>query len=166
MSVTPVGSNQVQSLGAALLQQLNAQAASTQDGSGLSSLTGDLLTLSPAAQKLTTAPDAVTKAMSDLLSGQKTVQDDASIVKNYFAQHPEGLTSLMNSLTGSTGTYEVSTAAGSTSTLLTALMNRQSNASDPAALLTLLGSQGQDSLFATLADSGSGSDSASLSIFG
>jgi hypothetical protein len=166
MSVPPVGSNQVQSLGTALLQQLTGQTTSTQDSSGLSSLMGDQLTLSPAAQQLTKAPDAVTQAMKDLISGKKTVQDDVSIVKNYFAQHPEGLSSLMNSLQGSTGTYAVASATGSADTLLTALMNQQSNASDPSGLLNLLGGQGQDSLFATLGDSGSGSGSNSLSIFG
>lgn len=58
------------------------------------------------------------------------------------------------------------TSADSKSILLTALMNAQSNASNPASLLSLLQNPGQDSLFATLGSSGGGFEDRSDSILG
>ena len=126
----------------------------------------DLLSLSPAAQQLAQAPSAVVNAMGDLLSGQKDVQGDLSQLKSFFQQNPQNLASLLSSLQGSSGTYGVSNASGTTNTLLTALMNQQSNASDPSALLSLLGNQGQDTLFSYRGDSSTGSASSSSSLFG
>jgi hypothetical protein len=166
MSVTPVGSNQSQSIGSMLLQQLMASGTNSQGTTGTSGALGDLLTLSPAAQQLTQAPAAVTQAMSDLFSGQKDVQGDLAQLKSFFSQNPQQLASVLSSLQGGAGAYGLSNSLGSNSALLTALMNGQSNASNPAALLSLLGSQGQDSLFSFIGNSGGGSGSSSTSIFG
>jgi hypothetical protein len=167
MSIPTIGSNQTQTLGTALLQQLAAEESGAQGTSGNSGLLGDLMTLSPAAQQLTQAPDAVTQAMGDLFSGKKDVQGDLALLQSYFQQNPKNLTSLLSSLQEGTGTYSPSSSTGSTSALLTALMNGQSNASDPSALLGLLsGNQGQNTLFNYLGDSSGGSDSSALSILG
>ncbi|WLT31302.1 hypothetical protein [Geothrix sp. PMB-07] len=162
MSLTPIGSDQSQSIGTLLLQQLNAIGSSTtQDASGLSGLLGDLMTLSPAAQQLTKAPEEVTKALSDLLTTQKDVSGDIDKLKTYFKENPKSLATVLGSLQGSSATYD---ATGANSALLTALMNNQSKNSNPAALLTLLQGSKAPTLFDALNDSG-GSDS-SLSIFG
>ena len=98
MSVTSVGSNQSQSIGSQLLQQLMANSSTSQ-----STTTGsleDLLSLSPAAQQLAQAPSAVVNAMGDLLSGQKDVQGDLSQLKSFFQQNPQNLASLLSSLQG------------------------------------------------------------------
>ena len=167
MSVTTVGSNQAQTIGSALLQQLAADESSSQGTSGASGFLGDLMTLSPAAQQLTQAPAAVTQAMSDLLSGKKDVQGDLAQLQSYFQQNPQSLAGLLGSLQGDTGTYSASSATGSASALLTALMNGQSNASDSSALLGLLsGNEGQSTLFDYLGNSSGGSDSSALSILG
>jgi hypothetical protein len=166
MSVTPVGSNPNQSIGSLLLQQLMAaDGGGSQAANAPSGPLSDLLTLSPAAQRLSQAPNAVAKAMGDLLSSQNDVQGDLAQVKSYFQKNPQGLASVLSSLQGSGGLNGTSNPVSS-STLLTALMNGQANASNPAALLSLMGGQGQDSLFASLGGSGSGSDNGSPSIFG
>lgn len=167
MSVSSVGSNASPSIGTLLLQQLAAMGTNTQDASGQTGLLGDLLTLSPAAQQLTKAPDAVTKALTDLLSGQKDTAGDLAQLKAYFQKNPQGLVSVLNSLKGGNSVNGTAGSLGSNSALLTALMNGQSNNSNPASLLSLLKSNGnQTSLFSFLGDSGSGSDNSSLSIFG
>ena len=167
MSVTTVGSNQAQTIGSALLQQLAADESSSQGTSGASGFLGDLMTLSPAAQQLTQAPAAVTQAMSDLFSGKKDVQGDLAQLHSYFQQNPQSLAGLLGSLQGGTGTYSATSVSSSASALLTALMNGQSNASDPSALLGLLsGNEGQSTLFDYLGNSGGGSDSSALSILG
>ena len=167
MSIPSVASNQAQTIGSTLLQQLVANEAGAQGTSGTSSLLGDLLTLSPAAQQLTQAPADVTQAMQDLFSGQKDIQGDLTKLKSYFQQNPQSLIHLLNSLQAGTGTYGTANASGSKSALLTALMNGQSNNSDPTALLNLLsGNQGQNSLFDIMGNSGSGSSGSPLSIFG
>jgi hypothetical protein len=166
MTITSIGSNGSQNIGTLLLQELNANAANSASSTGSSSLLGDLMTLSPAAQQLASAPDAVTQAMNDLLSGQKDTNGDIAQLKSYFQQHPQGLASVLSSLNGTTATYDTSSSTGSTGALLTALMNKQSSNSDPSALLSLLtGAQNQTSLLSFLGSS-SGSDSSSLSIFG
>jgi hypothetical protein len=167
MSVSSVGSNQTQTIASALLQQLMASESSAQGTSSASGLLGDLMTLSPAAQQLTQAPDAVTQAMGDLFSSQKDVQGDLAKLRSYFQQNPQGLESLMNSLQGGLSTYSAASSAGSKNALLTALMNGQSGSSNPSALLSLLsGNQGQSSLFDFLGSSGSSSADSALSILG
>lgn len=166
MSLSPVSSDNSQSIGSLLLQQLNAASAgTTQDSSGLSGVLGDLLTISPTAQQLTQAPSAVTQALSDILSGQKDVAGDLSQLKAYFQKNPQSLAGVLSSLQG-TSTYGTGGSTAS-SALLTALMNHQSNNSNPASLLALLnGNTSQDSLFSMLGDSGSGADGSALSMFG
>jgi hypothetical protein len=167
VSIPTVGSNQTQTIGSTLLQQLAAEESNSQGTNGDSGILGDLMSLSPAAQQLTQAPDAVTQAMGDLFSGKKDVQGDLALLQSYFQQNPQNLTSLLSSLQEGTGTYSPSSSTGSTSALLTALMNGQSNASDPSALLGLLsGNQGQNTLFNYMGDSSGGSDSGAPSIFG
>jgi lipopolysaccharide biosynthesis regulator YciM len=167
VSIPTVGSNQTQTIGSTLLQQLMAEESSSQGTSGDSGVLGDLMSLSPAAQQLTQAPDAVTQAMGDLFSGKKDVQGDLALLQSYFQQNPQNLASLLSSLQGGAGTYSASNSTNSNSALLTALMNGQSNASNPSALLGLLsGNQGQNTLFNYLGDSSAGSDSSALSILG
>lgn len=169
MSIASVGTtaSQSQSLGNLLLQQLNALGTSSQDTSLSAAATGDLLTVSPAAQQLAKVPDAVTKALTDLLSGQKDTTGDLAQLKAYFKQNPQSLASVLSRLQGDATTYGPGGSSDSRSTLLTALMNGQSNQSNPASLLKLLnGQSNQDSLFSLLGDSGSASDAASGSIFG
>jgi hypothetical protein len=167
MSVTAVSSDQTQTLSSLLLQQVMANGSGSQDTSGATGALGDLLTLSPGAQQLAQAPDAVVQAMQDLFSGQKDTQGDLAQLKGYFQKHPQSLVSLLGSLQGSIGTYSTSSSSSSKSALLTALMNGQSNGSDPSALLSLLsGSQGQGNLFDFMGNSGSGSNGSALSIFG
>lgn len=167
MSVASVPSNQAQTIGSALLQQLAAGLSTSQGASDESGLLGDLVTLSPTAQQLTQAPDAVTQAMDDLLSGQKNIQGDLAQLQSYFQANPHNLTSLLSGLQGGAGTYSASSSTDSASALLTALLNGQSNASDPSALLGLLsGAQGQNTLFDYLGNSGESSTSSPLSIFG
>lgn len=169
MSIASIGTtaSQSQSLGNLLLQQLNALDASSQAANATPSTTGDLLTVSPAAQQLAKVPDAVTKALTDLLSGQKDTAGDLAQLKAYFKQNPQGLASVLGRLQGDATTYGPGGSSDSRSTLLTALMNGQSNQSNPASLLKLLnGQSNQDSLFALMGDSGNGSDGASGSIFG
>ena len=162
MSIASVGSNPSQTIGSLLLQQLVANGASSQGTSDVTGLLGDLLTLSPEAQHLAQAPAAVTQALQDLLSGQKDVQGDLAQLKSYFQEHPQSLAALLNGL----GASSTANSTDANSLLQTAFLNGQSNASNPATLLKLLGNQGQDSLFASLGDSGSGSDASPLSILG
>jgi hypothetical protein len=153
LSVTPVGSNPLQNTGSLLLQQLTAaNGASGQNASSSSGVMEDLLTLSSAAQQLAQAPAAVTQAMTDLLSGQKDVQGDLAQLQTFFQKNPQSLASVLGSLQGGAGAYGVSNSLGSNSELLTALMNGQSNASNPANLLSLLGGQGKDSLFSWIGE--------------
>jgi len=167
MSLPSVGSNQTRTIGSTLLQQLAADESNSQGTGGTSGLLGDLMTLSPAAQQLTQAPAAVTQAMADLFSGKKDVQGDLAHLQSYFQQNPQSLAGLISSLQGGAGTYSASSSTNSNSALLTALMNGQSNASDPSALLGLLsGNQGQSTLFNYLGDSSGGSGSSAPSIFG
>jgi hypothetical protein len=172
MSISPVASSQVastniQTLRDQLLQQLSATGSGSQDLSGGSSPLGDLLTLSPAAQQLTQAPAAVTQAMTDLLSGKQVAQADLAQLQTFLQGNPQGLSSLISSAQAGKSTYGVSSSSGASDNLLTALMNQQSNASNPADLLSLLGnSQSQDPLLASLGDSGSGSNGSLSSLFG
>jgi type IV secretory pathway TrbL component len=162
-----VPSTNIQTLRDQLLQQLNATGSSSQDASSGSSPLGDLLTLSPAAQQLTQAPAAVTQAMTDLLSGKQVAQADLTQLQTFLQNNPQSLSSLISGIQGSKSTYGASNASGASDTLLTALMNQQSNASNPGDLLSLLGNnQGQDPLLASLSDSGSGSDGTLSSLFG
>jgi len=115
--------------------------------------TGDLLTVSPAAQQLAKAPEAVTKALTDLLSEQKDIAGDLAQLKAYFKQNPQKLASVLGRLQGGAPTYGLEGSLEARSTLLTALMNGQSNQSNPASLLKLLkGPSPQASLFALLDD--------------
>ena len=167
MSLPSVGSNQTQTIGNSLLQQLAADSSSSQGASGSSGLLGDLLTLSPAAQQLTQAPAAVTQAMTDLLSGKQVAQADLAQLQTFLQSHPQSLSSLISSAQASKGTYGVSNSSGASDNLLTALMNQQSNASNPADLFSLLGNnQSQDSLLASLSDSGSSSNGTLSALFG
>jgi hypothetical protein len=167
MSVSSVGSNTSSSIGTLLLQQLSALGTNSQDASSSAGLLGDLMTLSPAAQQLTKAPDEVTKALSDLLSGQKDTAGDLAQLKAYFQKNPQSLATVLSSLQGGNAVYGTAGNLGSNSALLTALMNARSNNSNPASLLSLLKANGdQSSLFSFLGDSGSGSDNSALSIFG
>jgi len=169
MSVLSVGStpSQSPSLGSLLLQQLNALNQSSQDTSTQTGTTGDVLTVSSAAKQLAKIPDAVTKAMTDLLSGQKDTSGDLAQLKAYFKQNPQSLAGVLSRLQGGTTSYGLDGSLDSRSALMTALMNGQSNQSNPASLLSLLnGNSGQDSLFALLGDSGSGSGDSAGSLLG
>jgi hypothetical protein len=172
MSINPVASSSVastniQTLRDQLLQQLNATGSSSQDTNSGSSPLGDLLTLSTAAQQLTQAPAAVTQAMTDLLSGKQVAQADLTQLQTFLQNNPQSLSSLISSIQASKSTYGAANASGASDTLLTALMNQQSNASNPADLLSLLGSsQTQDPLLASLGDSSSGSNGTLSSLFG
>jgi hypothetical protein len=166
VNIASIGSNGSQNIGSLLLQELNASGTNSQNATGNSSLLDDLLTLSPAAQQLSKAPDTVLQALKDLFSGQKDPSGDLAQVKSYFQQHPDSLASVLSSLQGTTATYSTSNASGVSGALLTALMNKQSSNSDPSALLSLLsGNQTQDSLFSTLGATDS-ADGGSSSILG
>lgn len=162
MTISPVGSTNIQTLRNQLLQQLNATGSGSQDITGSSSSAlGDLVTLSPAAQQLAQAPAAVTQAMTDILSGKPVAQGDLAQLKTFLQDNPQSLDSLLNSVKGSASTYGTSS-----DTLVTAFMNQQSNASNPGALLRLLGShQAQDPLLASLSASASGSGGTLSALF-
>jgi hypothetical protein len=162
MSISSIGSSQTQIAGNLLLQQLMASGSNSLSTGSSGSLLEDLLTLSPTAQQVSQAPDAVAQAMGDLLSGQTDVQGDLARLKSYFQQNPQGLASLLGSLQGDPATYNNSSATARNA-LLTALMNGQSNTSDPTALLSLIqGAQGQSSLFDFLGNSSSESNSGGI----
>jgi hypothetical protein len=164
---TPAASTSIQTLRDQLLQQLNATGSGSQDLSGGSSPLGDLLTLSPAAQQLTQAPAAVTQAMTDILSGKKVAQGDLTQLQTFLQNNPQSLSSLISSAQAGKSTYGVSSSSGAASNLLMALMNQQSSASNPADLLSLLGSsQSQDPLLTSLSDSGSSSGGTLSALFG
>ncbi|MBP1626553.1 MAG: hypothetical protein H6Q00_1028 [Holophagaceae bacterium] len=153
MSVSSVDSSSSQSIGNLLLQQLLAEGTSSQSSSSLSSLLDDLVSISSTGKQLSQAPEAVTKAMSDLLSSQKDVEGDLTQLKNYFKQNPERLASVLSTLQSGTITYSAS-----------GLLN---SSSDKSALLSaLLGAQSQGSLFSFLGDSGSGASNSTLSLLG
>jgi hypothetical protein len=172
MSINPVASSSVastniQTLRDQLLQQLSTTGSGSQDASSGSSPLGDLLTLSPAAQQLTQAPTAVVQAMTDILSGKKVAQGDLGQLQAFLQNNPQSLSSLISGIQASKSTYGAASASGASDTLLTALMNQQSNASNPGDLLSLLGNnQTQDPLFASLGDSGNGSSGTLSSLFG
>ena len=172
MSISPVASSTVastniQTLRDQLLQQLSTTGSGSQDLSGSSSALGDLLTLSPAAQQLTQAPAAVTQAMTDLLSGKQVAQGDLAKLQTFLQANPQSLSSLISSAQASKSTYGVSSSSGASDNLLTALMNQQSNASNPADLISLIGnSQSQDPLLASLGDTGSSSNGTLSALFG
>ena len=160
MTIGSVGSTSIQTLRNQLLQQLNATGSGSQDASGSASPLGDLLTLSPAAQQLAQAPAAVTQAMTDILAGKKAAEGDLAQLKTFLQNHPGSLDGLLSSVQGNT-------QGSASDTLLTAFMNQQSNASNPGALLRLLGSnQAQDPLLASLGDSGNGSNGTLSALFG
>jgi hypothetical protein len=165
---SPVGSTNIQTLRDQLLQQLNATGSGSQDTSSSgSSPLGDLLTLSPAARQLAQAPAAVTQAMTDLLSGKQVAQGDLAQLQTFLQSNPQGLSSLISNAQASKSTYGVSNSSGASDNLLTALMNQQSNASNPADLFSLLGNnQSQDPLLASLGDSGSSSNGTLSALFG
>jgi hypothetical protein len=156
MTIGSVGSTSIQTLRNQLLQQLNATGSGSQEAAGSASPLGDLLTWSPAAQQLAQAPAAVTQAMTDILAGKQAAQEDLAQLKTFLQNNPQSLDSLLSSVQGSLGSH-----GAASDTLLAAFMNQQSNASNPAALLRLLGSdQSQDPLQASFGDSGSGTLSA------
>lgn len=162
MTIGSVGSTSLQTLRNQLLQQLNATGSGSQDATGSASPLGDLLTLSPAAQQLAQAPAAVTQAMTDILAGKKAAQGDLAQLKTFLQNNPGSLDGLLSSVQGS-----LSPQGSASDTLLTAFMNQQSNASNPGALLRLLGSnQAQDPLLAALSDSGSGATGTLSALFG
>ena len=165
MSINAVNSNNSQTIGSLAMQLLQNQAASTQS-TGLTSSTGDLLTLSSAAQQLNQAPAAVTQALSDLLSGQKDITGDVAQVKSYFQANPQSLATVMSSLQGSAAaTYSATNSNAVTTASLAALMQGQQHNPDTSALLNLLsGTQSQDPLYGST-DSSSSSNSA-LTLFG
>jgi hypothetical protein len=161
VTIGSVGSTNIQTLRNQLLQQLNATGPGSQDLTGSASPLGDLLTLSPAAQQLAQAPAAVTQAMTDILAGKKVAPDDLTQLKTFLQNNPQSLDGLLSSVQGSLGTH-----GAASDTLLTAFLNQQSNASNPGALLGLLGSnQNQDPLLATLGDSGNGSNGTLSALF-
>lgn len=163
MSVTPVGSSQIQLLANQLLQQIKSNGATTENANSPASLLGDQVTLSPTAQQLSQVPAAVARAMTALTSGQKAAQGDLAQLQGYLQENPKGLATLLGSLQGTAS----SSSLGSKDALLTALANHQSNGSDPRALLTLLqGTQNQDPLLSALGDSSGGSDGTLSSLFG
>src|SRR5664279_1859288 len=167
MTIGSVGSTSIQTLRDQLLQQLNTTGSSSQDTSGGSSPLGDLLTLSPAAQQLTQAPPAVAQAMTDILAGKKVAQGDLAQMQTFLQNNPQSLSSLISGIQASKSTYGVSSSSGASDNLLTAFMNQQSNASNPADLFSLLGNnQTQDPLLASLNDSGSSSGGTLSSLFG
>ena len=151
MTISAVGSKNTQSLARQLLQQLNATGTPSQTTQGLSGLAGDQVTLSPAAQRLSQAPAAVTQALSDLLVGKKAAPGDLAQLQGYLKADPEGLGSLLGEVQGSVTTAGAASADNSTDSLLTALVNHQSNFSNPSALLGLLGGDSnQKALLASL----------------
>jgi hypothetical protein len=167
MSVTSVGSSGSQSIGSLLLQQLLASGSGTQGTDTLTGLLGDQLNLSSTSRQLAQAPKAVTDAMSDLFSGQKDVQGDLAQLKTYFQQNPQSLVGVLASLTGGGATYGAQTALGSNRALLAAVLSGKNAGSNSGDLVSLLmGTQGEDPLLASLGDSGSGSDTSALSLFG
>ena len=162
MTIGSVGSTSIQTLRNQLLQQLNATGSASPDLTGSSSPLGDLLTLSPAARQLAQAPAAVTQAMTDILAGKSPAQEDLAQLKTFLQNNPQSLDGLLNSVQGS-----LSTHGAASDTLLTAFMNQQSHASNPGALLGLLGNnQNQDPLLAGLDDSGSNSGGTLSALFG
>lgn len=151
MTISSVGSNSPQSIASQLLQQLNATGPTSQTTGGLMDLLGDQVTLSPAAQQLSQAPAAVTKALSDLLSGKKAASGDLAQLQSYLKANPGNLSSLLSGAQGSSTAYGIDGASGSTDALVTALMNHQSNFSNPGSLLGLLGGgQNPDPLLTSL----------------
>jgi hypothetical protein len=147
------------------MQLLQNQAASTQNN-GVTGSSGDLLTLSNAAQQLNQAPAAVTQALQDLLSGQTDITGDVEKVKSYFKANPQSLATVMNSLKGSaTATYSATNSTAVTTASLAALMQGQQHNPNTSALLSLLSStQSTDPLYGST-DS-SGSSNAALTLFG
>ena len=163
MSVTTVGSNDSQSIGSLVLQQLLAGSSSSTDSSGLTGIMGDLLSLSSTSQQLAKAPAAITSAMNDLFSTQQDVSGDLTKLKAYFDQNPTSLSGLLGSLQGSSSTYSASGTLGANSALLAAMAKAQAGGTDTTALLTsLLGGQSSDPLLASLGASSSSSGSLSF----
>ncbi|WP_005031602.1 hypothetical protein [Holophaga foetida] len=153
MSVNSVDSNSISSIGNLLLQQLLAEEGSSQSASGLSGVLGDVVSISSTAQELAQAPDSVTEAMADLFSGQEDVAGDITELTSYFQDNPQSLVNVLSSLKSGTSTYNASGILASSS--------------DHKSLLSaLLSAQSQNSLLDFLGDSGSGSSSSTLSLFG
>ena len=168
MSIKAVDSNSSQSIGSLAMQLLQGQAASTQSAGLSNGSTGDLLTLSSAAQQLTQAPAAVTQALQDLLSGQKDITGDVAKVKTYFQANPQSLATVMNSLKGSaTATYSATNSNAVTTASLAALLQGQQHNPNTSALMGLLsGTQSQDPLFGSTDSTSSSSGNSSLTLFG
>lgn len=167
MSVTSVGSSDSQSIGSLVLQSLLSSNSTNSDSNSLSGLLGDLVSLSPASQKLAQAPADVTKAMSDLFSAQADVTGDLTKLKAYFQDNPESLTNVLGSLQGTSSTYSASGALGSNPALMSALVKAQASGTDTSALLnSLLGGATSDPLLASLGQSSSASGSGTMSLFG
>ena len=157
MDITSLSASTSQTLGAQLMQQLQATGPGSQDLTGLSALLEDNLSLSPAAQQLAQAPAAVTKAMTDLLSTQKDVSGDLAQLKTWFQQNPQSLAGIVSSLQGGGSTYSASAALGSNSALVAELLSgKHSSATTGNLLNLLLGTSSQDPLLAALGDSSSG----------
>ena len=151
MTINSVGSSTPQNIARQLLQQLNATGTTSQNTEGPMGLLGDQLNLSPAAQQLSQAPAAVTQALRALLAGKKAVPGDLAQLQGYLQANPEALSGLLSGTQGSAATYGTAHASASTDALVTALMNHQSNFSNPGALLGLLGGDStQDSPLASL----------------
>lgn len=136
--LTPPASTSIQTLRDQLLQQLSAPGSRVQDLGGTSGVLGDQLNLSQAAQQLAQAPAALTQAMTGLLSGKQVAQAELTQLQAFLQKNPQGLSSLISSAQAGKSTYGVSNSSGASDNLLTALMNQQSSASNPANLLSLL----------------------------
>ncbi len=167
MDITSLSASTSQTLGAQLMQQLQATGPGSQDLTGLSSLLEDNLSLSPAAKQLAQAPTAVTLAMTDLLSTQKDVSGDLAQLKTWFQQNPQSLAGIVSSLQGGSSTYSASAALGSNSALVASLLGGKHSGAVTSNLLNLLlGTSGsQDPLLAALGDSSS-TDSAASGLLG
>ena len=168
MSVTAVDANGTKSIGSLAMQVLQGLSSNTQPASETSSSYGDLMTISSAAHQLTQAPAALTQALKNLLSGKQPAQSDIDQLQSYLEQNPQGLASILSSLQGgNSATYSSSNSNGVNGALLATLMQGQGNNPHAGELLTLFSnSQGQDSLFGALDNSGAGAYGSSLTLLG
>jgi hypothetical protein len=113
------GTSSTANIASTILQQLLSGSDAQATAALPPALLEDVLKSTASAQTDTSSssqsqvPAAVTQAMGDLLSGSDPsgVQNDLATLQSYFKQNPAALTSLMASLTSSTGTYD---ANGST----------------------------------------------------
>lgn len=150
MTITTISQNSSSSIGNSALQQLLASeegdSSTRKSTGGLAELLSDSTTISSASRQLADTPATVVKALDDLLSGQKTIQDDLAQLKSYFEQHPGQLADVLSSLEEDSGTYGSTGNWNSGRTLLAACMNGQAGASNASLFGALLGSSNQDTL--------------------